>query len=150
LNEDSEQSTWLSRRRETLESRLKLVRMLRAASPPLVATAALAALVAGLLPVGLILAGGVLSGRIEDALAGGEASGDWNDVYWAFGAVMALFLASEVMVPVQNRLRWFVTKRVDGEARLRVMRAALAGTDMTRLHGPEFLEAMRLGRGLIH
>ena len=122
--------------------------MLRVASPWLVAAAVLVALIAGLLPIGLILAGGLLTERIY---AVSQASGDpgFRPVYDAFALVMGLFLVTEVMVPIQNRLRWLITKRVDGDARLTVMRGALLGTDMTRLHGKEYLDAMALARGLI-
>jgi ATP-binding cassette subfamily B protein len=140
---------WLRDLRTTVDSRLELVGMLRIASPRLVAAAIVAAVVAGLLPVALILAGGLLSSRIATALDGGGGDADLAPVYAAFTLVMVLFLASEVMVPVQSRLRWLVTKRVDGAVRQRVMRAALAGTDLTRLHDPEHLDAMGQVRGLI-
>src|SRR5215210_2606515 len=123
--------------------------MLGSASPALVAAAVAAAGVAGVLPVALILAGGLLSGRIATALADGGTAAELDPVYEAFALVMVLFLAAEVMVPVQGRLRWLVTKRVDGAVRARVMQAALAGTDMTRLHSREYLEAMGRARGLI-
>jgi ATP-binding cassette, subfamily B, bacterial len=139
----------LARARETAARRIALVRMLGDASPWLVAVAVLAAVVAGLLPVAVMLAGGVLSGRIDTAVRHGGTGSQLHAVYLAFVLVMGLFLVSEVMVPVQSRLRWLVTKRVDGAARTRVMRAALAGTDMTRLHGDRYLEAMGLARGLI-
>jgi ATP-binding cassette, subfamily B, bacterial len=135
--------------RATTHSRLELVRTLAAASPRLVAAAAIAAIVAGLLPVGLIVAGGVLASRIDEAVRQGGGDAELHDAYRAFAVVMALFLAGELMVPLQNRLRWLITKRIDGAMRLRVMRAALAGTDMTRLHGEEYLESMRLAHGLI-
>jgi ATP-binding cassette subfamily B protein len=135
--------------RATLHSRLELVRTLAAASPWLVAAAVVAALVAGLLPVGLMIAGGVLASRINDAVRHGGGDPQLNAAYRAFALVMGLFLAGELMVPLQNRLRWLITKRIDGVMRLRVMRAALAGTDMTRLHGQEYLDAMRLAHGLI-
>jgi ATP-binding cassette, subfamily B, bacterial len=136
------------RLREVFAARLQLARMLGAASPWLVVGAVSAAAVSGLLPVGLIVAAGSLAARVATALAGG-GSAHLPAVYWAFVVVMALFLASEVMVPLQNRLRWLVTKRLDGAVRLKVMHGSLAGTDMTRLHGQEFLDAMRLARGLI-
>lgn len=63
MAEEPEPEGWLAPRRETIRSRLALVRLLRVASPALVGASVLAALVAGLLPVGLIVAGGVLSGR---------------------------------------------------------------------------------------
>jgi ATP-binding cassette, subfamily B, bacterial len=141
---------WLRRRRETVDSRLRLVRMLNVASPALVMAAILTAVVAGFLPIALIIASGSLSSRISVAVAGGATPDDLTAVYRTFAVVIALFLVSEIMVPLQNRLRWLVTKRVDGAARLRVMNGALAGTDMTRLHGKEFLNAMGLSRGLIH
>src|SRR5690242_11269282 len=125
----------LARARQTAARRIALVRMLGHASPWLVAAAVAAAVVAGLLPVAVMVAGGVLSGRIDAAVRHGGTGAQLHAVYLAFVLVMGLFLASEVMVPVQSRLRWLVTKRVDGAARTRVMEAALAGTDMTRLHG---------------
>jgi len=140
---------WLAHGRETAARRFALVRMLGHASPWLVAGAVSAAVVAGVLPVAVMVAGGVLSGRIDTAVRHGGTGSQLHAVYLAFGLVMGLFLMSEVMVPVQSRLRWLVTKRVDGAARTRVMEAALAGTDMTRLHGDEYLEAMGLARGLI-
>ena len=140
---------WFERRRKTVESRLALVRMLEAASSRLVAAAIVTALVAGLLPIGFIVAGGVLTERIASAAAAGEETADWDAVYRAFALVIGLFLAGEVMLPLQHRLRWLVTKRVDGSARLRVMQGALAGTDMTRLHGDEYHEAMGDAQGLI-
>jgi ATP-binding cassette subfamily B protein len=132
-----------------MHSRLELVRTLAAASPWLVAAAVAASLVSGLLPVGLMIAGGGLASRINDAVRHGGGDTQLHDAYRAFAIVMALFLAGELMVPLQNRLRWLITKRIDGVMRLRVMRAALAGTDMTRLHGQEYLDAMRLAHGLI-
>jgi ATP-binding cassette subfamily B protein len=144
-----ERSNWLRRRRKTAESRLALVRILEAASPQLVAAAVATAFVAGLLPIGFILAGGLLSERIASAVAAGEEAADWGGVYRAFALVIGLFLAGEVMLPLQHRLRWLVTKRVDGSARLRVMHGALAGSDMTRLHGEAYHEAMGDAQGLI-
>jgi ATP-binding cassette, subfamily B, bacterial len=125
---------------------VRLLRMLGAASRVLVGAAVAAALVAGLLPIALILAGGALSARIQTAVG---TDGAWDPVYRAFVVVIGIFLAGEVLVPLQNRLRWLVRKRVDGAVRERIMRDALAGTDMTRLHGEEYLDAMGLAEGFI-
>jgi ATP-binding cassette subfamily B protein len=132
--------------RTILTSRTQLVRMLGVASPTLVATAVLTALAAGLIPIALILAGGSLSERIHDAAA---TDGSWDPVYRAFALVTGIFLVGEVLVPLQNRLRWLVRKRVDGAVRMRIMQDALAGTDMSRLHGEDYLDAMGLASGLI-
>jgi len=123
--------------------------MLREASPWLIALSIAAALFAGLTPVALVLASGSLSGRISSALAAGGPSSEVHSVYVAFVIVLGLFLLAEVLVPIQNRLRWLVTKRVDGAARRHVMSAALAGSDMTHLHGDEYRDAMGLAHGLI-
>src|SRR4051794_26962677 len=96
---------WRVRGRRVAERRLALARLLAAAPPRLVATFVASATVAGLLPVALILAGGRLSERIATALADGGADADLGPVYRAFALTMALFLASEVLVPAQARLR---------------------------------------------
>ena len=147
-SEDKEPS-WLERRRETLRRRWALVALLRDTSPTLVAVAVIVAAAAGISPVAVMLAGGSLASRIEIALSGGVSQSELDAILRAFGLVIAAFLVGEILVPLQNRVRWLVTKRVDGAARHRVMTAALAGTDMSRLHGQEFLDAMGLARGLI-
>jgi hypothetical protein len=88
--------------------------MLAAASRWLVAAAIVTALVAGLLPIAFIVAGGALAERIAAAVAAGEEAADWDAVYRAVAVVIALFLTSEVLLPLQHRLRWLVGKRVDG------------------------------------
>jgi ATP-binding cassette, subfamily B, bacterial len=132
-----------------VESRFDLLSMLRSAPRSLVAGAITVSLIAGVLPVGLILAGGLLSNRIAEVVAADAGKRDVGPVYGAFTIVMALFLAAQVMVPVQSRVRWLLAKRVDGVIRARVMRASLTGTDLTRLHGDGHLEAMGQVSGLV-
>jgi ATP-binding cassette, subfamily B, bacterial len=139
----------LRRLRTLVESRVDLLSMLRSAPRSLVSAAVAVSVVAGLLPVGLILAGGLLSNRIAEALAAGTSRHHVGSVYAAFALVMALFLAAQVMVPVQSRVRWLLAKRVDGVIRARVMRASLTGTDLTRLHSAGHLEAMGQVSGLV-
>jgi ATP-binding cassette, subfamily B, bacterial len=139
----------IERARRTLHMRLQLLRLLRQASPGLVAATVVTAVLAGLMPVAFIVAGGSLSARIQDALAAGGSPASLRAVYGAFAMLIGLFLISEVMVPVQSRLRWLVMKRVDGAARKRVMHATLQATDMARLHNPDFLHSMRRLRGLV-
>src|SRR4051794_22340197 len=122
--------------------------MRRAASPPLVAAAAALALVTGLLPVALIVAGGELSRRIEAALGGAAGDAGLHAVYRAVVLVMGLFLAREGLVPAANRVRWLVTKRVDGAVRTRLLRATMAGSDLSAHRGEEFDAAMGEVRGV--
>jgi ATP-binding cassette subfamily B protein len=123
--------------------------MLGEVSGWLVGLAAVVALFAGVTPVVLAVASGALSARISSALAANGAAEQVHEVYAAFIVVMAFFLLSEILLPAQNRLRWLITKRVDGSARRRVMDAALSGSDMTHLHGDEYRDAMGLAHGLI-
>ncbi|MCW2842685.1 MAG: multidrug transporter ATPase/permease [Nocardioides sp.] len=128
-----------------VSSRLALVRLLALASPALVVVRVVVMLVAGLLPVALIVAGGRLSGRV----AGSLGSSDLRPVVPSFLLVMGLFLLGEVLGPVLGRLRWRVTKSVDGAIRERVVRAALSGADLTHLQGDAHLDAMGELQGLI-
>ncbi len=145
----TERATWMERRRRSLRSRWRLIGALEGAPRWLVAAAVVAAIVAGLLPVALILAGGSMTARIANAVGAGGSEASLEAVYRAFAVLIGLFLAAEVMVPVQSRVRFLVQRRVDGVARGRAIGAALAGTDMRHLHDPTFTEAMGQVRGLI-
>jgi ATP-binding cassette subfamily B protein len=110
---------------------------------------AVAATISGLLPVALIVAGGILTERIQVALARAGPRSDLGPVYGAFVLLVGVFLAAQIMVPVQERIRWLLSKRVDELARERAMRGALAGSDMTRLHDADYLLALRRVRGIV-
>ncbi|WP_205475222.1 ABC transporter ATP-binding protein [Nocardioides sp. SYSU D00038] len=128
-----------------VEARWALVRMLAHASPRLVVVRLVVLVVAGVLPVALVLAGGHLSGRIADSLGSGEL----DPVVPAFVLVMGLYLLGELLGPVLGRLRWRVTKSVDGTIRDRVLRAALSGADVSHLQGQAHLDAMGELQGLV-
>jgi ATP-binding cassette, subfamily B, bacterial len=132
---------WLRDKRQAGRQRWRLIGFLRAASPALVALSVVFAVVAGLLPVALIVSGGLLTARIQQAIAT-QAPAAMVSLYRVFALVTGLFLAAEVMVPVQRRLRWLLIKRVDREVRERVMRAALTGTDLSRFHDEEHGRSM--------
>jgi ATP-binding cassette, subfamily B, bacterial len=130
---------------ELVANRVALLRLLALASPSLVVVRVVVLVVAGLLPVGLIVAGGRLSGRISDSLG----TDDLGPVVPSFLLVMGLFLVGEVLGPVLGRLRWLITKSVDGEIRQRVVRAAVSGADLEHLQSPAHLDAMGELQGLI-
>lgn len=133
---------WLQEKREVSGQRWRLIGFLRAASPALAALSVVFAFVAGLLPVTLIVAGGLLTARIQQAIAAHAGPAAMAGLYRAFAPVTVLFLAAEVMVPVQRRLRWLLIKRVDRHVRERVMRAGLTGTDLSRFHDEELGRSM--------
>jgi ATP-binding cassette subfamily B protein len=138
----------LGRARWRLATRVALARLLRRAPARLVATCLVLTVAAGLLPVGFIVAGGELAARIDEARADRGAS--FDPVYRAFAILVALFLAVEVMAPLQARLRWLLWRELDGVVRERAMRASLAGTDMTRLHDEGFLWSVGHLRAMVH
>jgi ATP-binding cassette, subfamily B, bacterial len=128
-----------------VSGRWALLRLLALASPTLVVVRVVVMGVAGLLPVALILAGGRLGGRIAESLG----SKDLGPVLPSFLLVMGLFLMGEVLGPVLGRLRWRVTKSVDGAIRDRVVQAALSGADLSHLQGQAHLDAMGELQGLV-
>lgn len=148
MSNQNEHVGWLEARKRVVRSRLELFRLIRVASRPLAAAAIASTILSGVLPAALIVSGGVLAQQIQDAVGGGRGA-DLTDVYIASGLVVALFLLGELMVPLQRRLRWLLSRRIDGTARDRVMRASLVGSDMARLHAPELLSAMRRLRGFV-
>ena len=123
--------------------------MLAKAPLSLVAASAVAVTIAALLPVALMVAGGVLAARIQAALSQAGPGPNLRPVYGAFAIVMSLFLGAELMVPVQERVRWLLSRRVDEFARERTMHGALAGSDMTRLHDSDYLLALRRVQGMV-
>lgn len=131
--------------RRVVADRVALLRMLGAAPLPLVLVTIAAMVLAALVPVALILAGGRLSGTIAESLG----SGGLGPVVGPFVVVMGLFLLGELLGPAQGRLLWRVTKTVDGVVRDRVVRAGLAGADLTHLHGLDHAGALREVYGLI-
>jgi ATP-binding cassette, subfamily B, bacterial len=139
---------WVRRKRDAFRRRLQLVRTLRYAPAGLVATVAAITTVSGLLPVAFILAGGLLTREIEGALARSDGR-DLQGVIVAFLLLMGLFLLSEMFLPLQGRLRWLLSKRIDGVARHRAIEAALAGNDMAHLHDEEMLRGLRRVRGIV-
>jgi ATP-binding cassette, subfamily B, bacterial len=150
VSDNSEKRSWTENARRAIDIRLQFLRLFLQLGPRLVGASIAASVVAGVLPVALIVAGGALSRRIQEALSAGGAAASMSSVYRFFVLVLGLFLLSEIVLPVQSRLHWLVMKRVDGRARDRVMDAALKGTDMSHLHGAKFLDAMKRLRGLVH
>jgi ATP-binding cassette subfamily B protein len=142
-------SAWKDEVLRTADQRRRLARLLLRGPRLLVAASVAVAAVSGLLPVAFVLAGGALSRAIQDAV---RAPGDPSlvPVYRAFLIVVGLFLASQLLGPLQERLRWLLRRRLDEHVRARIMTACLAGTDMRRLHDETFLEALRWVRGLVY
>ena len=148
LSEVEHRDGWMQGRRRVLRSRLQLVKLIALVPRRVAVTALCSALLAGVLPVLLIISGGLLSSRIEAALTAGRTDAI-HVVYPAFALVVGLFLLAEIMVPLQRRFRWLLTRCVDGAARERVVSASLVGSEMGRLHDPDLLSAMRRLRGLV-
>jgi ATP-binding cassette subfamily B protein len=138
----------VQRARRRVAIRVALVRLLGRAPVYLVGAVLVLTVAAGLLPVAFLLAGGELASRIDASQRGGEAS--FDAVYRIFVLLVGLFLAVEVLAPLQARLRWLLMRELDGVVRERAMVASLAGTDMTRLHDDDWQWAMGYLRAMVH
>jgi ATP-binding cassette subfamily B protein len=142
-------SSWKHEVIRTADQRRRLLWLLLRGPRRLVVASVVVTVIAGLLPVGFILAGGVLSRAIQDTVAK-PGNPSLEPVYRAFLLVVALFLVSQLLGPVQERQRWLLRRRLDEHVRERIMVACMAGSDMRRLHDESFLEALRWVRGLVY
>jgi len=142
-------SSWKHEFIRTADQRRRLLWLLARGPRRLVIASVAVTILAGLLPVAFILAGGLLSRAIQDAVA---KPGDPSlaSVYREFLLVVALFLLAQLLGPIQERQRWLLRRRLDEHVREQIMEACMTGSDMRRLHDETFLDAMRWVRGLVY
>jgi|tagenome__1003787_1003787.scaffolds.fasta_scaffold20989630_5 ATP-binding cassette subfamily B protein len=133
--------------RERASRRRALLRLLARGPRPLVAAFVAVSVLAAFIPVAGLVAGGLLTQRVNDAVASG---GSARPAYGAFAFVVGLFLLAQLLLPLQRQLRLRVSRRLDEDVRERAMAAALSGGDLTKFHDEEFLDASRHLRSLTH
>lgn len=98
--------------------------------------------VLGLLPVAFVLATSVVVGQVPAAVDGGTGSAAWADLVRTFVLAAVLFLARQVLAPVQTALGVRVQRRVDGALRDRALRVALRSTSIAPMEDQATLEAL--------
>ncbi|MDX6516397.1 MAG: ATP-binding cassette, subfamily bacterial [Gaiellaceae bacterium] len=126
--------------------RIQILRSLPVVGWPTLVGAVLLQLVAGLLPVGFIVSTSVLIGRIPAAAAAGTGSHAAYLAEEALFAAAAFFVLQQILAPLQMLLTVRVTRRFDGAARDRLLRASFASAGIAELEDPERHEALVMAR----
>ncbi len=122
-----------------LRHRLLLLRSVRAAGTPVVASLAAVRLLTAVAPALTAAVLGMLVGRVDGASGSGVFRAALLPLA-LFGAVLLLgYLAQSATAPLEYLLRW----RVDGAQRTRIARLALAGPTVGALESPEVQTLLR-------
>jgi ATP-binding cassette, subfamily B, bacterial len=141
--DDADRSVWSEftlGMTERWRMRQDVVRLLPGGGPVLVGGAVLAQIVAGLLPVGFVLATAWVIAGVPAAVRGGVDSAQWRDLRGHLIVAAAIFFAIQLLLPVQaylgERLRW----RIDDRVRDRLMADSFTGAGVAVLEDPELLD----------
>ena len=138
--------------RSAVVPRRAIARLLPSAGGGLVAGLLALDVVLGLLPVAFVLATSVVVGQVPAAVDGGTGSAAWGDLVRTFVLAAVLFLARQVLAPVQTALGVRMQRRIDGAlSRRRIEPVVLARTEGTWYvvawcQAREDLRWFRLGR----
>ena len=108
-------------RAEEMGKRLELLRALRYAGPARVSLLGAVMAVGALLPSMFAVATGALVASVPGAIADGWDSAAGRRLVLAVTAVAALLLFDRVYWPLNEVVRWVVSRRVDGALRRRVL-----------------------------
>ncbi|KQY46576.1 ABC transporter ATP-binding protein [Cellulomonas sp. Root137] len=122
--------------------RRDIARLLPTAGAGLVVGLTALNLVLGLLPVAFVLATSVVVGQVPAAVDGGTGSAAWGDLVRTFVLAAVLFLARQVLAPVQTALGVRMQRRIDGALRDRALRIALRSTSIAPMEDQATLEAL--------
>ena len=128
--------------RSAVLPRREIARLLPSAGAGLVAGLAALDVVLGLLPVAFVLATSVVVGQVPAAVDGGTGSAAWGDLVRTFVLAAVLFLARQVLAPLQTALGVRMQRRIDGALRDRALRVALRSTSIAPMEDQATLEAL--------
>nr|BFE75807.1 hypothetical protein GCM10020092_091080 [Actinoplanes digitatis] len=122
------------------DQRRAILRLLLGGGPAVVGSAVLLQIIAGLLPIGFVLAtAGVIAG-VPAAVEGGVDSSAWQQLRDHLIAAAALFFAIQLLLPVQAFLGEVLRRRIDDRVRDRLMADSFAGPSVAVLEDPEVLD----------
>ncbi|MET8148702.1 ABC transporter ATP-binding protein [Actinoplanes sp. NPDC049668] len=122
------------------DQRRAILRLLLGGGPALVGGAVLLQIIAGLLPIGFVLAtAGVIAG-VPAAVEGGVDSSAWQQLRDHLITAAALFFAIQLLLPVQAFLGEVLRRRLDDRVRDRLMADSFAGPSVAVLEDPEVLD----------
>jgi ATP-binding cassette, subfamily B, bacterial len=120
--------------------RRDIVRLLPGAGPALVGGAVLAQIIAGLLPVGFVLATAWVIAGVPAAVRGGVDSAQWRDLRGHLIVAAAIFFAIQLLLPIQTYLGERLRRRIDDRVRDRLMADSFTGSGVAVLEDPELLD----------
>ncbi|MDQ0375376.1 ABC transporter ATP-binding protein [Cellulomonas humilata] len=128
--------------RSAVVPRRAIARLLPTAGGGLVAGLLALDVVLGLLPVAFVLATSVVVGQVPAAVDGGTGSAAWSDLVSTFVLAAVLFLARQVLAPLQTALGVRMQRRIDGALRDRALSVALRSTSIAPMEDQATLEAL--------
>jgi ATP-binding cassette subfamily B protein len=123
--------------RERRTTRMRIVALLPLAGRPLVALAVLVQVVAGLLPVGFILATAAVIAGVPETVAAGLDSPQWRHLQDLLVLAAASFFGTQLLLPLQEYLGELVRRRIDDRMRDRLLSASFAGGGVAVLEDSE-------------
>jgi ATP-binding cassette subfamily B protein len=126
--------------RERMAQRRQALELLAHAGPGLVGGAVAAQVVAGLLPVGFVLAVASVIAGVPAAVRSGVDSADWGSLRGHLVLAACLFFAVQLLLPVQQLLGEMLRRKIDDAVRDGLMADGFAGPGVAVLEDPELLD----------
>lgn len=128
--------------RGRVRSRLQILRLIGTLGPRAIAGAALLQAAAGAAPVAFIVTTSVVIGRVPGALQHGVHSAEWRGLRDALIVTGVLFVATELVTPVQYAFGDAIAWRVDDVLRDRILAASLAPVGLEALEQQASLDRL--------
>lgn len=127
---------------EIARSYLAIAELVPSAGLGLVAALLTVDLLLGVLPVAFVLATSFMIGLVPDAVRGGVGSPEWRNLVLAFVSAAAVFVAAQILGPLQAALGELMARRVDGVVYRRLVGASLRGAGIGPLEDQRLLDSL--------
>lgn len=128
--------------RAAVVPRSKIARLLPSAGAALIGGLVALNVALGLLPVAFILATSVMLGGIPAAMSGGTRSAAFEHLVAVFSLAAAIFLAQQLLAPIQSVLGERMKRRVDGRLQDETVRIVMGSTSIAPMEDRETLSAL--------
>jgi ATP-binding cassette subfamily B protein len=128
--------------RSRIHSRLQILRLTASLGGRTLLVASLLQAAAGAAPVAFIAATSVVVGRVPGALAHGLHSADWRGLRDALLVAAGLFVAEELVTPMQYAFADAIAWRVDDGLRDRILAASFAPVGLEALEQQASLDRL--------
>ncbi len=128
--------------RDIARSYLAIAELVPSAGRGLVAVLLGVNVILGVLPVAFVLATSVMIGFVPNAVVGGVGSAEWRSLVLAFVAAASVFVAAQILGPLQTALGELMARRVDGSVYQRMVAASLQSTGIGPLEDQRLLDSL--------